>query len=147
MNLALKASQAPTRIAAGAFILNSGLSKLRAKPDEAEHLHAMAKSAYPIVDRVSPETFTRVLSLGEIGLGATLLTPFAPSWLAGAGLTGFSSALLGIYARTPGMHEEHGPRPTPEGLPLAKDVWLASIGVSILLRAASKIRLPGMRKA
>jgi hypothetical protein len=143
MSVAVKASQLPTRIATGAFLLNAGLGKSSAKPDQAEHLHSMAKRAYPVLEQVSPETFTKALSMTEIALGAMLVTPIVPAWMAGAGLTAFAGGLLGLYWRTPEMHEEHSVRPTAEGIPLAKDVWMASIGVSLVVSSVSQVRLRG----
>jgi hypothetical protein len=59
--------------------------------------------------------------------------PLVPSVVAGAALTGFALALLGLYLRTPGMREQGSLRPTPQGIPLAKDVWLAGIGASLFI--------------
>ena len=56
-----------------------------------------------------------------------------PTALAGAALTAFSGGLLGLYWRTPGMHEENSPLPTDQGIPLAKDSWLLGIGLALLL--------------
>jgi hypothetical protein len=53
--------------------------------------------------------------------------------VAGAGLTAFSGGLLGLYARTPGMRKEGTPLPSPEGIALAKDVWMAGIGLGLVL--------------
>lgn len=145
MSVAVKASQLPTRVATGAFLLNAGWGKKDAKPDEAEHLHSMAKRAYPILEQVTPETFTKALSMTEIALGAMLVTPIVPAWVAGAGLTAFAGGLLRLYWRMPEMHEENGVRPTPEGIPMAKDVWMAAIGVSLLVGAVSQPRLRGRR--
>ena len=52
---------------------------------------------------------------------------------AGAALTAFSGALLGLYLRTPGMRQEESLGPTQQGIPLAKDIWLAGIGASLLI--------------
>lgn len=52
---------------------------------------------------------------------------------AGTALTAFSGGLLGLYLRTPGMHEEGSVRLTQQGMPLAKDVCLAGIGASLTL--------------
>ena len=38
--------------------------------------------------------------------------------------------ILGLYLRTPGMHTRL--RPTQQGTPIAKDVWLLGIGVGLL---------------
>jgi hypothetical protein len=65
-------------------------------------------------------------------VGATLLAPFVPGRLAGAALTGFSAGMLGLYLRTPGMHDGHL-RPTQQGTPIAKDIWMMGIGAALLL--------------
>src|SRR5699024_9742462 len=83
-----------------------------------------------------PGTFGKALAGAEIGLGAALLAPFVPTAVAGAGLTVFSTGLLTMYARTPGMHEEGSPRPTQQGTAIAKDSWLLGIGASLLIDAA-----------
>jgi hypothetical protein len=71
------------------------------------------------------------LAGAEIGLGAALLLPIVPAVVAGAGLVGFAGGLLGLYLRTPGMHQ--GLRPTQQGTPIAKDVWLLGIGAALVL--------------
>jgi hypothetical protein len=68
-----------------------------------------------------------------MAVGAAVFLPFVPSVVAGTALTAFSGGLLGLYLRTPGMHEEGSLRPTQQGIPLAKDVWLAGIGASLIL--------------
>jgi hypothetical protein len=62
-----------------------------------------------------------------------LLIPTVPAALAGVGLSAFSLGLLGLYLRTPGMRKEGSLAPTEQGLPLAKDVWLLGIGLSLVL--------------
>ena len=52
--------------------------------------------------------------------------------MAGAGLAAFSGGLLGLYARTPGMRREHSPFPSQQGTALAKDVWMAGIGLGLV---------------
>jgi hypothetical protein len=52
---------------------------------------------------------------------------------AGTALTAFSGALLGLYLRTPGMRQEGSLGPTQQDIPLAKDIWLAGIGASLLI--------------
>lgn len=128
------------RLAVGAYVLNSGFSKRGADPDTAEGLHGMASGAYPPVEKMEAGQFTRMLSNGEIALGALLLTPFVPSALAGGALAGFAASLVGLYLRTPGMHEEGSVRPTPQGIPLAKDVWMLGIGLGMVAQAVAKER-------
>lgn len=123
----------PGRLATGTFILNSGLGKRHADRQTAESLHGMAANAYPFLAGLDPETFVKLLSTGEIALGTALLLPVVPSVLAGAALTGFSAGLLGVYARTPGMTKEGSVLPTEQGIALAKDVWMAGIGLDLVL--------------
>jgi hypothetical protein len=121
----------PTRLAAGAFILHSGLGKWSGDENTAAAIHGMASGTYPFLRSVEAPRFLRLLAGAEIGLGAALLTPVVPSAVAGAGLTGFAAGLLGLYVRTPGMREGVGP--TRQGIPLAKDVWLLGIGAGLVL--------------
>jgi hypothetical protein len=129
----VKLSHIPPRLAAGVFVLNSGLAKLNADEATAAGVHGMAAGAYPIIAKIPPAQFTRMLSLGEIALGSALLIPIVPSALAGAGLTVFAAGLLGLYLRTPGMRKEGSLRPTPQGIGLAKDVWLLGSGLGLVL--------------
>lgn len=131
----VKARHLPPRIAAGAFILNSGIGKLSADEAVAGHLHGMAAGAYPFLGKVRPTAFARTLAVSEIALGAALLVPAFPAALAGAGLTAFAGGLLGLYARTPGLHKEGSPLPTREGTAIAKDVWMAGIGLGMVIDA------------
>ena len=141
MRLPITASEIAPRIATGAFILNSGLGKRGADADTAAGLHGFASSTYPFLKDVPPQQFVKVLSTAEIVIGAALLTPFVPTVVAGVALTGFSGGLLGLYLRTPGMRKPGSLAPTQEGLALAKDAWLAGIGLSILLRGLSGPRV------
>lgn len=132
MDLRLKAWEVPLRIAAGAFILNSGLTKLRTDDTAAEQTHGFAAGAYPALRRLDPRRFVGALSAGEIALGTALLVPLVPPALVGAGLIAFSGALLGLYLRTPGLRQEGSLRPTDQGVPIAKDVWLLAIGLAFV---------------
>lgn len=123
----------PLRAAIGAFVLNSGLSKRSLEGEAAEGVHGMAVGAIPPLKQVPPATFARLLSGTEIALGAALLLPIVPSAVVGAGLCGFSAGLLRLYWETPGMHEPGDPRPTQQGIPLAKDVWLFGAGLTLIL--------------
>jgi hypothetical protein len=129
----IKLRQLPPRIAAGVFILNSGIGKLSADEATAAQLHGFAAGTYPFLKKVKPEDFARALAVSEIALGAALLIPVVPAAIAGAGLAAFSGGLLGLYARTPGMRKQGSPLPTQEGIPLAKDAWLAGIGLGLLI--------------
>jgi len=131
--------QLPMRLAAGAFILNSGLSKRHPSEEQLNGVHGMASGAYPTFKRMPPDQFVKLLSTSEILLGAALLVPVVPSVLAGAGLAAFSAGLVGLYLRTPGMRREGSLRPTPSGIALAKDVWLLGIGVSLVAEEAGEM--------
>lgn len=135
MSLAAKVRRAPGRITAGSFILNAGLSKLSGDAETAKALHGMACGSYPLLRRIPPPLFLRLLAVAEIALGGMLLLPVVGPALAGLALTSFAGGLLGIYVRTPALHDDKL-RPTRQGTPIAKDIWMAGIGVSLLLDAA-----------
>jgi uncharacterized membrane protein YphA (DoxX/SURF4 family) len=136
MSLSAKLRRAPARIVTGAFILNSGLGKLKGNAETAKAIHGMAAGAYPALEKVPPNPFLKTLAVSEIALGSALLVPFAPAALTGLGLAGFSASLLGMYWRTPGMHEEGSIRPTQQGIAIAKDVWMLGIATSLVLDSA-----------
>ena len=132
MAFGTKLRHLPPRIAAASIILNSGLDKRDADEETAKGLHGFASGAYPQIADVDAKRFVRLLSTGEITLAAALLTPFVPTALAGAGLAAFSAGLLRLYYKTPGMRREGSLRPTPDGLAVAKDVWMFGIAVGLL---------------
>jgi hypothetical protein len=135
MRIAAFLRRQPGRITSGAFILNAGLGKWSADEETAARLHGMAVGTYPFLAALKPKDLARLLSVTEIALGSALLLPVVPDALAGAGLVAFSGGLLGMYARTPGMRKEDGWRPSPQGTPLAKDVWMLGIGLGLLIDA------------
>ncbi|WP_406465833.1 hypothetical protein [Streptomyces sp. NBC_01622] len=63
-----------------------------------------------------------------------------PAAVAGAALTAFSAGTLGLYLRTPGMRREGSLRPTEQGIPLAKDVWMLGIGISLIIEGVTEHR-------
>lgn len=130
--MSLHVRNIPTRIATGAYILHSGLSKWNGTEEQAKGLHALAAGAYPIVADVPPVRFLKVLAAAEIGIGAALLTPFIGNRLAGAALTAFSGSLVGMYLRTPALHEPGSVWPSRAGIAISKDVWMLGIGVGLL---------------
>jgi hypothetical protein len=133
MRFEIKARQLPPRIATGAFILNSGIGKLSADESQAAQLHGFAAGTYPFLKKVKPRDFNRLLAVGEIAVAAALLVPVVPGIVAGAGLMAFAGGLLGLYARTPGMRQGGTPLPTQEGTALAKDIWMAGIGLGLIV--------------
>ncbi len=130
----------PVRIATGGFILNSGLEKLSADSERAAGIHGFATGTYPFLGTLAPESFAKALAISEVGLGTALLLPIVPSRLAGAGLAAFAGGLLGLYLRTPGMRQDGSLRPTEQGIPLAKDVWMLGAGLSLLVADRRRTR-------
>ncbi|MCZ2401899.1 hypothetical protein IV498_01545 [Paenarthrobacter sp. Z7-10] len=126
-------SHAAMRLATGAFILNSGIGKLHLDHDNAEGLKSMAANAFPALKNMEADQFGKLLSLGEISVGAALLTPFIPSRLAGLVLAGFSASLLRMYFKTPALTEADGIRPSQAGTPVSKDVWMLGIAAALIL--------------
>src|SRR5699024_12587322 len=114
VNLPVETHHLPLRLATGAFILSSGLDKYGADEETAQGLHSTAKGTYPFLDKVAPAKFTQCLSLSEIALGSALILPIVPSRVAGAGLSAFACALLGMYLRAPGMRRPNSLRPAPD---------------------------------
>ena len=133
MRLPVKLRHLPQRMVTGAFILNSGISKLSMDEEAAKQTHAFAAGTYPFLAKMKPQDFVKLLAGTEIALGSALLLPIVPSALAGAGLAVFSGGLLGLYVRTPGMRREGTPFPTQQGTPLAKDVWMTGIGLGLVI--------------
>jgi DoxX len=133
MNVRKRIRQLPVRLAVGSYVINSGLSKWNADETTAKELQGFAAGTYPFLAKVNPQLFVNALAATEMTIGAAVFLPFVPSLVAGTALTAFSGGLLGLYVRTPGMHEEGSLRPTRQGIPLAKDVWLAGIGASLIL--------------
>ncbi len=129
----MRLSHIPLRVTTGAYILNSGLGKLEADDAAAKGLHGMASGAYPMVEEVEPRTFAKTLAIGEIAIGGALLMPLVSSFMAGAALTGFSVALVGMYLKTPGMTQEDSVRPTQQGIPYAKDIWMVGTGLALMI--------------
>jgi len=129
----VKLRNLPLRLTTGAYILNSGLEK-RGVPDEAAAgMQGMAAVAFPQFGQMKPQQFVTLLSTSEVAVGAALLAPFVSPLLAGAALTGFSSALLTMYWKTPGMHKPGSPFPTQDGIALAKDSWMLGVGLGLIL--------------
>lgn len=141
----------PIRVATGAYILNSGISKLGADEGTAQFLHGAAAGTYPSVFKdMKPKTFAQVLAYSEIAVGGALLLPKVSSTVAGAALTGFGASLLGMYLKTPSMTLDDGIRPSPDGIGVAKDVWLVGAGMTLVAQGvtgAAKSGVKSSRKA
>ena len=122
----------PTRASTGAYILHSGLEKWQGTEEQAKGVHAMASGAYPFLAKIPPATFLKALAAAEIGTGTALLLPVVPNKLAGAALSAFAGSLLGMYLRTPSLHEPGSVWPTRAGIGVSKDVWMLGIGLSLV---------------
>ena len=129
----MRLSHLPLRLTTGAFILNAGLGKRAIDAESAAGMQGMATAVLPQAGKMPPEKFGKMLSTGEIALGAALLAPFVSPLKAGLALTAFSGGLLQMYRKTPGLTEADGIRPTQAGTPIAKDVWLLGAGLALVL--------------
>ncbi len=140
MIFSVKARHLPPRIATGAFIINSGIGKLKANEETAAQVHGFAAGTYPFLKKLKPQDFVRILAASEIALGSALLLPVVPSIAAGAGLAAFSGGLLGLYASTPGMRKEGSFLPTQEGTALFKDIWMTGIALGLIVDQLADLR-------
>lgn len=131
----------PVRVAAGAFILNAGLSKLQSEKETQSQVHSFATGTYPMLEKIPPEQFVKALGAAEVALGGALLMPLVVGdGLAGLALSTFAGSLLGLYVKTPGMRQEGSIRPSHNGTALAKDVWLAGMGITLMVSAVGSRR-------
>lgn len=138
--MAFKLWHLPLRAATGAYILDSGLQKQSADEETARSLHGFATAAYPELEAMPPERFASMLSTGEIAVGSLLLAPLVPTSVAGLALTTFAALLGRLYLKTPGLREEGSLRPTQQGIPVAKDVWLLAIGTALAIDGMAERR-------
>lgn len=124
----------PLRLSAGGYILSSGLDKLGSDDEAAEGYHGMAAGAYPFLEQFAPRAFVKALSMTEIALGAALIVPILPRTLVAATFTAFSAGLVGLYLRTPALRRGPlDPRPSPDGIGVAKDIIMFGAATSFLL--------------
>ena len=126
----------PVRLAAGAYILDQGISKLGLDEQRAARLRDQAAIVNPRFADLDPEAFAQLLSLSEVALGVGLLgIGVVPPGLAGLGLVGFGGSLVSLYVKAPGMRQDDGLRPTPQGMTVSKDIWLLAMGAALVLDA------------
>jgi uncharacterized membrane protein YphA (DoxX/SURF4 family) len=133
---AAKIRRAPGRVAAGSLILHAGQTKLRGDAMFAQGVHAVFCGTYPAFKSVPPAVLLKTLAIVEITVGSLLLLPLVGARLSGMLLTGYSLTLLGMYVRTPGLHDQRL-LPTLAGAAFAKDAWLTAIGASLVLDSAT----------
>ena len=131
----MKLRELPARATLGAYVLHTGIGKWKGDEATAKYIHGMAAGAYPFLGKIQPKRFFKLLALGEIATGTALIVPIVPTAVAGALLTGFSGALLGMYVRTPAMHQPGSIWPTQQGTAVSKDSWLFATGVGMLADA------------
>ena len=140
MGLPVKARDLPGRLTTGAFILHAGLEKWHADEARAQAVHGIAVGAFPMLKRIPPERFIRVLAASEIAVGTALLVPLVPSGLAGAALTGFSGSLVAMYGRTPALRKPGSIWPSQAGTGVSKDIWMLGIGLGLTVDAIATRR-------
>lgn len=111
------------RAVPGAFILDSGLGKVKIDEGRAAYLQRAAARGVPAVAEMTPQQFGKFFSCGEIAVGSPLLLPFVPTRVAGAALTALSSGFVASYLRAPEMTQTDGvPHP---GLPAHREGLVA----------------------
>jgi hypothetical protein len=133
--MATKPWHLPVRIAAGAYIIDQGLSK-RDLPDEAAGwFKQQAVVAFPeLFEKMEPKQFVALLATSEIALGSALLAvPLVPPFLAGLGLTAFAGCLNRVYLRSPEYRRDGSLAPSMQGIGNAKDAWLTAMGLALIL--------------
>lgn len=135
----VKARSVPGRVTTGAYILHSGLEKWKSDEARAKAIHGMAANAFPVLKDIPPTQFLRLLAAGEIAVGSALLAPVVPDTLAGAALTGFSGALLAMYARTPALRKPGSIWPSQAGTAVSKDVWMLGIGLGLTVSGLAEL--------
>jgi hypothetical protein len=122
----------PTRLAAGGYILHTGLEKWNGSEEQAKGLHALASAAYPVLDKVPPATLLKALSIAEMSIGTALLLPVVGNKIAGTLLAGFGGGLVALYLRTPALRQPGSVWPNQSGIAVSKDVWVLGIGLGLL---------------
>lgn len=143
----MKVRDFPARMVTGGFIFHSGLEKWKGDEDTAKMVHGMAAGSFSLFNSVTPTQFLKALAVGEMALGAAIMAPFVPTGLAGVALTGFSGGLLKMYMGTPGLRKEGSIWPTPNGVGISKDSWLAAIGAGFVLEGLTPDRKKKLDKA
>jgi uncharacterized membrane protein YphA (DoxX/SURF4 family) len=131
----LRAREIPGRVTTGVFVLHAGLEKWKGDETRAKAVHGMAAAAFPFLSDIPPAQFLKLLAASEIAVGSALLVPVVPTAIAGAALTGFSGALVAMYARTPALRKPGSIWPSQAGTGVSKDVWMLGIGLGLIADA------------
>ena len=130
----MRAGHVPIRVAAGGFMLISGISKHAVSAEESARLHGVVAGAFPGLAPLEPESMVELVSRSEIVLGGALLTPLVPSRVVGAALMVFAAGLAAVYWKGPGLRQPGRVRPTEQGAATAKDIWLtATAGAALVI--------------
>ena len=132
MSTSAKLASVALRVPAGLFILNSALGKFGLNREAAEGLQGMAATGIPALGKLDPEQFGRGLAVSGAAVAGALLAPFVSNRLAGAALGSFGAGMLTMYFNNDAMTEDDGIRPSHDGLSLAKDSWLVSMGAALM---------------
>lgn len=136
----LSVKDIPTRVSTGGYVLHGGWEKWRADEEHAGSVHAMAAGAFPLLTKVPPRAFLKLLAGAELAVGVALLAPVVPNRVAGGALTAFAGGLMALYQRTPALHKPGSIWPTPAGTGVSKDVWMLGIGLGLLADRAAAPR-------
>lgn len=115
----------------GAYFLQSGIGKLKMPTEAATGLQQFAATGVPQVTKLDPDTFGKVVSYSEIGVGASLLAPVVSNRLAGLALGAINAGFLSIYFRNDQMTRKDGIRPSEAGTGLSKDLFIAAIAAAL----------------
>ena len=134
MGLPVKLHHLPQRMATGAFILNSGISKWTADDETAAQLHGFAAGTYPFLAKMKPRDFVRLLAGTEIALGSALLLPVVPSAVAGPAWPRSPAACSGCTCAPPGCA-----RKAPRSPPSRAYRWPRTCGCSASASGSSSM--------
>lgn len=130
----MRISNAILRGVSGAYLIQSGLGKKDLPEEVYAGLKGMASIGIPQFGEWDDKTFGQFLWLSEVGIGTLLVTPFVNKRLAGAALLAFSAGMLSMYFNNDEMTQDDGIRPSQDGTPLSKDVWLGAIGAALMVQ-------------
>jgi hypothetical protein len=122
-------------LSAGAFVVNSGVSRFGADDAAMKRLQTSAAKLVPQVERMSPRTFSRAVAAGEVTLGTAIMLPLVPAAAAGIGLSVFAASLVAARQPTSGQHVDPTDDATGSAVPNATEAWMLGSGVSLLLDA------------
>ena len=129
----MKLRNVPTRLATGAYILHAGWGKWHGNEEQAAGAQGMASGAFPMFNTMNATDFLKMLSVGEMAVGAALLAPVVPP-----------RDRRGSVDRLRGSAGDHVPahRQLAQARQhladsarhrVSKDVWMLAIGLGLIL--------------